>query len=107
MLVTFEDVVADLDVTAADLEVWIERNWVLPVIEKDRYFFDQTDVARVRLIVELHQDLGVNDEAMPVVLRLLDQIYGLRKALSDLNGAIKDLPAPCRRELKQKLRSLS
>jgi chaperone modulatory protein CbpM len=105
MLVTFEEVVAEIEIGAAELHGWIEQNWVLPVVEQDDYLFDPSDVARVRLIAELHRDLGVNEEAMPVVLRLLDQVYGLRKALGELNDAIQELPESCRRELQEKLRS--
>ena len=92
MLVSFEKVVSEIEMDEAELAAWIKQGWVLPVEEKGRFLFDEADVARVRLIAELRRDLGVNDEAVPVVLRLLDQVYALRKALGDLNGAIQALP---------------
>lgn len=107
MLVTFEDVVSEVEVGGAELTVWIEQNWVLPVEKEGRYFFDTTDVARVRLIAELRRDMGVNEEAMPVVLRLLDQVYSLRHALANLTTAIKGLPEEARGQLETELRKAS
>ncbi len=106
MLATFEQVLAEIKLDEAELAVWIEQNWVLPVEEEGRYLFDDADVARVRLIAELRRDLGVNEEAVPVVLRLLDQVYALRKALADLNTAIQALPEDVRDQLKSELRNL-
>ncbi|MFQ5775402.1 MAG: chaperone modulator CbpM [Kiloniellaceae bacterium] len=107
MLATFEEVVAEIEVTSGELSAWIERNWVLPVEQGGRYFFDEADLARARLIAELHRDLEVNEEAMPVVLRLLDQVYSLRRALADLNAAIKTLPEEARAQLRAQLRNVS
>ncbi|MFQ6016920.1 MAG: chaperone modulator CbpM [Kiloniellaceae bacterium] len=104
MLTTFEEVVAEVEVKGAELSAWIEQHWVLPVEKDGRYFFDEVDVARVRLIAELRRDMGVNEEAVPVVLRLLDQIYSLRRALSQLNQAIKALPPDARTALEARLR---
>ena len=47
---------------------------MLPVEVDGDLVFDDSDVARVRLIAELRNDLGVNEDAIPVVLRLLDQV---------------------------------
>jgi len=104
MLVTFEDVVSQVEIGGAELTIWIEQNWVLPVEKEGTYFFDTTDVARVRLIAELRRDMGVNEEAMPVVLRLLDQVYSLRHALAGLTAAIKNLPEDARNQLETELR---
>ncbi len=107
MLTTFEEITVELEVGGAELTAWIEQNWVLPVEQDGRYLFDDTDVARVRLIAELHRDLGVNQEAMPVVLRLLDRVYSLHRALGDLNTAIKTLPEAARDQLAAELRKAS
>ncbi|MEE8534407.1 MAG: chaperone modulator CbpM [Kiloniellales bacterium] len=107
MLATFEQVLVEIEVESADLTAWVEQNWVLPVVEDGRFLFDTADVARVRLIAELSRDMGVNEEAMPIVLRLLDQIYSLRRALSDLNQAIKALPEAARDQLEADLRRRS
>lgn len=103
MLTTFDEVLAKVEINGGELTIWIEQSWVLPVEKDGAYFFDEADVARVRLVAELRRDMGVNEEAMPIVLRLLDQVYGLRRALSELNDAIKILPEEIRDQLKTEL----
>ena len=107
MLISFEQVVAEIQVSQGELTAWIERSWVLPVSDDGTYFFDDADLARARLIAELHRDLGVNEEAMPVVLRLLDQVYGLRRTLDGLQRAITALPDEAREQLHAELNKLS
>ena len=73
-----------------DLEHWIANQWVRPEDAENRgdYVFHPIDVARVRLIQELHHDLQINEEALPVVLSLLDQLYDQRRRLRALTDAI-------------------
>jgi chaperone modulatory protein CbpM len=104
MLATIEQVVTEIEVSRGEVTAWIERRWVRPLEEDGRYLFDEADRARVKLIAELSRDLEVGEEAMPMVLRLLDQIYALRRALGELQDAIQDLPPDVRAELEAKLR---
>ena len=46
----------------------------------------------------------MGDEAMPVVLQLLDQVYALRKALGDLTRAIKACPESVQAAIAEKLK---
>ncbi|MGF1630722.1 MAG: chaperone modulator CbpM [Kiloniellaceae bacterium] len=103
MPVRFDEVLVHLDIGASELSAWIEQHWVLPVEADGDFFFDDTDVARVKLISELRNDLGVNEDAIPVVLRLLDQVYSLRRALAELNEAIQDLPESAQEQLRAQL----
>ena len=88
MLIGIEEVVAEIEVSSGDIIRWIEKRWILPTEEDGRFLFDEADRARTKLIAELHRDLGVGDEAMPLVLRLLDQVYTLRRALTEVQAAI-------------------
>ncbi len=65
---------------------------MLPESRHEGYVFHEIDVARVRLIVELRRDLAIGEEAMPVLLNLLDQLYALRRRLKALADAIDALP---------------
>lgn len=103
MIATIEQVVAEVDVSQAEVTAWIDKRWVLASEEDGRYLFDDADLARIKLIAELHRDLGVNEEAMPLVLRLLDQIYTLRRVLGELHDAIEELPKDVRVELQSRL----
>ena len=64
------------------LQVWIEEEWLAPQGTAAEQEFSEADLARARLILELKQDLGVNDEGVGVILNLLDQMHSLRKALA-------------------------
>jgi chaperone modulatory protein CbpM len=66
------------------LEVWIEEEWLAPNRTGAELAFSEMDLARVKLIRDLKYDLGVNDEGVGVILNLLDQMHGLRRALADL-----------------------
>ena len=103
-MLTIEQVIAEIDVDQGQIVSWIERRWVLPSGPEGAYLFDEADVARVRLIAELRRDLEVGEEAMPLVLRLLDQIYTLRRALNELQEAVKDLPDDARATVEARLR---
>ena len=90
---TLQQVVTEVGVTETDLHLWIEQRWVLPQKRGNGFVFDDVDMARARLIRELHVDLMVNEEAIPVVLSLLDQVHALRRALGRVNNAI-DMASP-------------
>src|SRR5262249_12254478 len=42
------------------------------------------DLARARLIRDLREDFGVNDEGISVILHLVDQMHGLRRSMQGL-----------------------
>jgi chaperone modulatory protein CbpM len=66
------------------LDAWIDAGWLRPHGNHlDREFSD-VDLARARLIADLRGDLGVNDEAVPVVLDLIDQVHGLRRLVREI-----------------------
>ena len=44
----------------------------------------EIDIARARLIHDLKKNIGVNDEAVPLILDLIDQLHGLRRAMRHL-----------------------
>jgi chaperone modulatory protein CbpM len=51
----------------------LRLRWMSPAFPEE-FELDEADLARLRLIVTLQEDLGVNDEAVPVILHLLDQL---------------------------------
>jgi chaperone modulatory protein CbpM len=73
-----------------DLQGWIAEGHVRPERSAGQLAFTELDVERVRLILELRDDMAVNEEALPVVLSLLDQLYELRRRLRAL-GVEPDL----------------
>src|SRR5579871_5143777 len=74
------------------LESYITRTWVRPIQGERGLYFEEIDIARVRLIQQLRHDMQVGDEAMDVVLLLLDQMYSLRARVRRLTAAIDRQP---------------
>ena len=83
-----------------ELTHWIELGWVAPERPTDAEpSFSDLDIARVCLICDLRHDLEVEEETMPLVLSLLDQLYALRRQLNALSGAIREQPEDVRRAI--------
>jgi chaperone modulatory protein CbpM len=71
------------------LEFWLEQRWLIPQETSAGTTFSDMDVARARLIQDLKTDFGVNDEGVDVILHLVDQLHGLRRALAQLHKDIQ------------------
>jgi chaperone modulatory protein CbpM len=80
----------------AELVAWIERRWVRAEPAAGGYAFEEVDIARIRLIHEIRRECAVDDEALDVVLSLLDQVYRLRRQLKALSGAVASQPEAVR-----------
>jgi chaperone modulatory protein CbpM len=81
------------------LEFWIEQHWLIPAQTDAGLSFSATDVARAHLIRDLKGDFGVNDEGVDVILHLVDQLHGLRRALGQLHQDFR-APSPASTLLK-------
>jgi chaperone modulatory protein CbpM len=68
------------------LDFWIEQQWLVPEETADGAAFSDVDLARAHFIRDLKADLGVNDEGVDVILHLVDQLHGLRRALEQLHA---------------------
>ena len=75
-----------------ELARWVENRWVLPERHADTWVFHEVDVARVELISDIRRDFAIDDEAMELVLRLLDQLYDLRRQMRRLCDAVATQP---------------
>ena len=88
----------------AELTSWIDSGWVRPEGEPGGWLFHEVDVARVRLIVEIRHDLAIDADSVPVLLSLLDQLYGLRRELGALCRAVAAQPEATRQAIAAALR---
>jgi chaperone modulatory protein CbpM len=87
-MIGIDVVIAEISgLTRQDLERWIANAWVQPDKLAGAYAFREIDVARARLILEMRDEMEINEDALPVVLLLLDQLYDLRRQMRDLNDA--------------------
>ncbi len=79
---------AELDQETLDL--WVEEEWLVPAGPATDPAFSEADLARAQLIRDLMHDLGVNQEGVGVILSLLDQVHGLRRAMTGLRQALRE-----------------
>ena len=87
MSVETREFLLNAQLKADALEIWIDAGWLAPRDNGEGSYFSEVDLARVQLIHDL-QDLGVNDDAVPVILDLVDQLHGLRRALRDVLSTV-------------------
>lgn len=79
-----------------ELGRWIAAALVRAEGQPGAWLFEDIDVARIRLILELRRDLEIEEESLPVVLSLLDQLYDMRRQMARVNTALANLPADIR-----------
>ena len=83
---------------------WVELGWVAPQGRRGAEpAFSDLDVARLCLIWDLRHDLEVDEETMPLVLSLLDQLYAMRRQMKALRGALQRQPDDVRRAIMEVL----
>jgi chaperone modulatory protein CbpM len=87
------------DLGEPELIGWVERGWVRPEEAAAGPLFHDVDVARVRLIHDLRTVMRIDDETIPVVLSLLDQVYELRAGLRAVLRAVEAQPEPVRKAI--------
>lgn len=83
----------DAGLEVRTLEFWIEQQWLIPDQTAADMSFSDTDVARAHLIRDLKGDFGVNDEGVDVILHLVDQLHGLRRAFEQLQDDLHQRPS--------------
>lgn len=89
-----------------DVERWVVNGWVRPDDHAGEHIFHDIDVARIQLIQELRDVMQINEEAMPVVLSLLDQLYSLRRHLRELSAVVTEtLSDDVKKKLVETLRT--
>ena len=66
--------------TVTRLRSFVAAECLAPAEREGRLAFAEVDVARVQLLEELVEDFDLDAEAAAVVVSLVDQIHGLRRA---------------------------
>lgn len=90
---------------AERLDLWVARAWVRP---DEGPIFADIDVARVRLLVVLQDDMEIEPASVPVVLSLLDQLYDARRQMRLFREALETVAtADQRAAMAELLRRLS
>ena len=101
MTLSEQDLIVEVhELSVQRLHKWIRLGWVRPERREGAAFFHDVDVARVRLLNELEHTLEFDDDTVPLVLSLLDQIHGLRNELRCLTLAVQEQPPPVRDRIR-------
>ena len=64
---------------------FIQNEWITPS-EPTKQELDEEDLARLRFILNLRDEFGVNDESVPIILHLLDQLHCLHNKMSKIDS---------------------
>jgi chaperone modulatory protein CbpM len=83
-LVKEQEFLQHIELDHMTLNAWVAEAWLAPNQSSGEPDYNEMDLARARLILELQKDMGVNDPGVGVILHLLDQLHGLRRAMKDL-----------------------
>ena len=68
----------------ATLQIWLHEEWLIPAQHDSDEAWVEADIARAKLIQDLRQHMGVNDQGVSIVLHLLDQLHDMRRAMDRL-----------------------
>jgi chaperone modulatory protein CbpM len=85
-----------LGIQRTELDAWIEAGWLRPARERKDWRFSTIDLVRAQFILDLRGPMGVNDDGVAVILDLLDQIHGLRRALRAVATGVQKAPPRAR-----------
>jgi chaperone modulatory protein CbpM len=66
---------------------FISFEWILPE-DPQHQLLDDEDITRARLIWQLQHEFGVNDDSVPIILHLIDQ---LNRTQLEVRGRISNL----------------
>jgi chaperone modulatory protein CbpM len=86
-------------ISAGQLRVWILEEWVRPARSGNDVVFNEADLARVRLLDTLKNQLEIDHEAIPIILSLLDQVLDLREQMRIVSSVIESQPEDVRIEI--------
>ena len=104
-MLTERDLVARVQrLTVTRLRVWVAQGWIKPA-DEPAPSYSEADLARAALICNLEDELGFDEDDVPVLLNLIDQIHGLRAELKGLLDALEDLPPDLRATVRMRITS--
>lgn len=78
---TEEEFCFQVGIEQRTFRLWLDEGWLVPREGAAGLILSEVDVARARLVRDLRDNIGVNDEGIGVILNLIDQVHGLRSIL--------------------------
>ena len=96
-----------MTVTSIHIERWVARGLVRGTASTDADALEPIDQARLRLLNELADDLGLDDDTVEAVVALIDQVHTLRTELRMVALAVAEQPLATREAIAAALKRLS
>lgn len=81
------------------LATFVETQIILPVRTNNGVYFRQIDIVRMELLCELHDEFDLNEDALSVVISLIDQLHAAR---GHLHGVLRAIEAESK-EVRQRI----
>lgn len=104
---TLIETLAELpEMTREQLENYIRSGVVQPVHSPGGPRFREVDIARLQLVVDLSEGYHLDEDALMLVLSLVDQLHGLRGDMRAILDAIAREPVETRLRLKTAIREV-
>jgi chaperone modulatory protein CbpM len=106
-MTTLEELLREHDrLTTVHVERWVARGLLRPSADGENWTFEPVDVARARLLADLTEQMGFDEESIETVVDLLDQVHTLRRQLRQLGLAIGCQPNETREAIAVALKDL-
>jgi chaperone modulatory protein CbpM len=81
------------------LATFVEAQIIVPVRTESSVYFRQVDIVRMELLCELHEQFDLDEDALGVVMSLIDQLHAARGELHDMLRAIEAEPEEVRQRI--------
>ncbi|MDO9525613.1 MAG: hypothetical protein Q7J57_08745 [Gemmobacter sp.] len=91
-----ETIAAIPGLTRSRLVAFVAAEVVIPLHTDQGPVFRQIDIARLRLLCELSDDLDLDEATLGIVISLIDQLHEARSALRAVASALAAEPADLR-----------
>lgn len=90
--------------TRVQLVRFVEADFIKPQRHSDGYVFNAIDIARLELLCDLSQDVGLDETALGIVISLIDQLHAARQDLAAIARVIDALPVDLRSRIDSTLK---
>jgi chaperone modulatory protein CbpM len=92
-----QDVLATVaPLTRKQLVSFVQAEIVVPLQSESGPVYCQMDIARIELLCELSEQFDLQDEALGMVISLIDQLHGVRAELRTVLAAVESEQAEVR-----------
>jgi len=95
-----DDVVAAVtSLTRKQLVSFVTARIVIPLASETGPVFRRMDIARIELLCELSDEFDLEEEALGMVMSLVDQLHGVRAELRAVLAAVESEESEVRRRI--------